>query len=892
MPGADAARWLDEISRCGLGLADTRLFLVPRSTRELATAGVLVIPPRDARASGAPAGLACKFCGERLIIPCDAELYPPLTGAELRQLCLFPIVFFHPTLGVSGFDEESTLHLWDLLEMPGERHTQWNRAQAGAQPLPALASVALLQPPVFEQLFGGASSEIGTAPPTDLPPAPYEPKENALGKTMRGLKGAMAKTIADLLARVPHTGTRRTWVNDAEDWAQKQLSGVSSDLDQLRHKELHRLLHMLDADPEAGLKHAIPMNDFAARGTAPPGAHLGTHGTEFNVSRLGGGPADYWNVPDALQQTLRQKYREMADRELQLGRHRRAAYIYAELLGDLGSAAAAMVSGKFYREAAVLYEEHLRSPLEAARCLADGGLLAEAAERYEKLERWIEAADLHERLENKPAAQAALRRAVDARLSQNDRLGAARLLEERLRAPDEALMVLRAGWPDSQQAVACLSALMDFFSRHGRHEDALNQVSDLKQGFPSRLTLPVLSSLCGVAQAYPDTRVKYRSADLARILIARALARPELRADEAAQFAQHLVRLAPDDRLLARDANRHLAARRSVELKVRSLRPPPPSAGSGGKFELSRRFQLPQQINWIDLRSEWHWFYALGSTPNHVTMARGVWEGEIQSLSWPCTVTALKNGYHFEPTHQRGTAVALVCTVTGFRSRRFPAADLFFNQECIAGTPEGFGPYMFPLAFAAEAVWSLHVAASTAVLSCFNKRGHLQRTVELTRELIEGAERSESSRVCLSAFEGGVAVGLGTRLVIVRGEHVLTRLDLPGEVVRLTPTLPHTRQGIAAMLDHGAMLHWVGTDSVIELDRDIASPLATFVPGGPMVLVSKRSLLLLSVDSRGVQGVTRAELNERNIIGLTATSSPGQFAVLNSTGEMGIYRTG
>src|SRR5258706_6839588 len=169
---------------------------------------------------------------------------------------------------------------------------------------------------------------------------------------------------------------------------------MNSNLDRMRHKELHRLLHLLEKDPEAGLRHAIPMNDFAHRGLGRPGGRLGERPPDLDVNRLGGGPADFWHVPDHLQQVLRRRYREMADRELQLGRHRRAAYIYAELLGDLVSAAHALKQGQLYREAAVIYEEHLHNPLEAARCLADGGLLLEAIERYEKLERWLEAADL------------------------------------------------------------------------------------------------------------------------------------------------------------------------------------------------------------------------------------------------------------------------------------------------------------------------------------------------------------------------------------------------------------------------------------------------------------------------------------------------------------------
>jgi hypothetical protein len=85
---------------------------------------------------------------------------------------------------------------------------------------------------------------------------------------------------------------------------------------------------------------------------------------------------------------------------------------------------------------------------------------------------------------------------------------------------------------------------------------------------------------------------------------------------------------------------------------------------------------------------------------------------------------------------------------------------------------------------------------------------------------------------------------------------------------------------------------------LIELDRDIESPLAAFVPGGPLVLVSGSQAasgsgsegILLEVDARGVHGVTRFELTSKNPIGVCSTSNPGQFAVLDGKGEMVVYQ--
>jgi hypothetical protein len=92
------------------------------------------------------------------------------------------------------------------------------------------------------------------------------------------------------------------------------------------------------------------------------------------------------------------------------------------------------------------------------------------------------------------------------------------------------------------------------------------------------------------------------------------------------------------------------------------------------------------------------------------------------------------------------------------------------------------------------------------------------------------------------------------------------------------------------MLKHGAVMHWRGSRDFIELDRDLPSPLAAFVPGGPLVLLSGSRGMLLEVDARGVHGVTRFELTSKNPIGICSTSNPGQFAVLDAKGEMIVYQ--
>jgi hypothetical protein len=716
------------------------------------------------------------------------------------------------------------------------------------------------------------------------------PKENPVAKTGRKIRWIFAKGVAEVMKHAPRTALHRTWLNDVEDWAKRQMSGVNSQLEQLRNKELHRLLHLLETDPEAGLRQAIPLSGFAHRGLAPPTSRLGDRSLNFDPGRIGGRAADFWNVPSNLQNVLRRRYREMADREMQLGRHRRAAYIYAELLGDLVSAANAFKQGRLFREAALLYDEQLRNPLEAARCLAEGGLLAEAIERYVKLGRWLDVADLYERMGDEVAARDAIRRVIEESLKRCDILTAAKLTEERLHEPEEALRMLLDAWPTAHQAVSCTGAAFQLMLRLAKHETALERVARFsREPVPDSFALPLLSVLGHVARDYPHELVRHNAADFSRVLIARQLQRPGLGNDESAHLLEHLIRLAPQDRLLSRDANRYLAARRSATLRAHRVEPP---RAPGKTPVVHRQIELPRQIRWMQLRSESHWFYVLGTTPKRLTLLRGIWEGQFQSLSWDCPAEAVKNGFIFEPTVERGQAVVLArADGTALLQKRFPAADLFFNQPCIAGTSSWLPTQGFPLAIGDDAAWTVHLASGRAIVSCHDKMyGRLQRTIDVTDELLANAERTEQTRLSLAVLGNTFAVALGNRLVLTSGDGGLKQVELPGQAIGLVATIPNTRRGVAVMLNHGAVLHWVGSDGCIELDRDIQSPMGTFIPGGPLVLVSGTQGLLLEVDSRGVHGVVRAELANQRIAGICSTASPAEFAVLNESGTLTVYR--
>ena len=463
VPFANAKDCLDEISRWPVRHEQLRLFPVPRSVPDRSSIGVLVVPPAPVLIKATRA-LPLRVLAGRLYLPLDAELFPLVSAEELSRLCLFPVMLFHPATGLVGFEEKSAFRVADLLQRPPTLNESWNAAHPGVAVPPPLVSIELELPQSFEDLFGESSQEIGVEPDAELPPAPNEP--GAAGKIARSAGLLFSASLTGAMKLLPSGGTNN-FLSKMQNWAGAKMQQFSRDLENMRSKEIGRLLRMLESDPESGLRHALPMNSFGGRGVASnPGGRLFAHGLNFNLGRLGGGwAADPWFVSAEIQQRLSTKYRELANREMKLGRYRRAAYIFAELLGDLTSAAAALKEGKHYREAAVLYKDHLHSPVVAAECLAEGGLFVEAVAIFAEREMFVEAAALYRKMGMESEAAAYFRKAVNQRLRNRNPLAAARLLETELNSTEEALDVLRNGWRDGQEAVECLD------TRHQHHAD-------------------------------------------------------------------------------------------------------------------------------------------------------------------------------------------------------------------------------------------------------------------------------------------------------------------------------------------------------------------------------------------------------------------------------------
>ncbi|MCA9268308.1 MAG: hypothetical protein KDA41_07545, partial [Planctomycetales bacterium] len=533
--------------------------------------------------------VAYGVAASRLYLPVEARFDPAVTDSELMELLPSEREFvWHPRVGLVGFEPHEILRIHDLIAIGTQRNASWSAATPGVSLAPRLLSIEPHDVPSLDDMLKAGREEIGSRS-DEIKKLP-KTKGEGLGKPLGAMGLFAVAHVAKFLAGLAPSGAiSPTWIDSLKRWAGKTLHGVAAASLANRFKELQRLMSMLDENPEEGLKYALPLGGEAHRGVASPTDRLGRRDVDFRLNSLGGGrAADFWDVPQDMRMRLAARYRELAGREIRLGRYRRAAYIYAELLFDLQAAASALASGEHWREAAALYREKLNRPLEAARCLEQGGLWTEAIALYVELGHFEKAGDLHTQLGQLDEAHFQYRQEVTRLTNLHERVAAARILEFKMESVDEGIAILDEGWPHSTSASDCLHTLFAVYARQARHDDARLRVEKLRQSpHPLKEALSAVEVLTAHGENYPDHGVRTLAADASRVIASRAL--PEAPQAEAERLVTALGRLAQGDRLLRRDGQRYLQTRKRP-------RPPAPLVRSAGKITPIHRYRLTNEL--------------------------------------------------------------------------------------------------------------------------------------------------------------------------------------------------------------------------------------------------------------------------------------------------------
>jgi len=895
IPGSNPADWLDEVTRWDVPHATVRLLPVPRSPSDRQPMGAVVTlkdaMPCDVSQRCVPFGRI----GDQLFLPVDGWLEPDVSDAELRGLLPEGYTYvWHPASGLIAFEPSDVLRISDLLTVQSASSCRWDRAQPGVAISRRLVSLAPEATLTIETILEEGQDDIGSEKDLlpDLPPSPKEPESGPFSSVSRHGKRVLASMVRWFTRRVPATSNEPTWINRLEQWAEKHLANFCSQLNAARHREILRLLHLLQTDPDRGLRYALPLGGDAHRGLASPAGRLAERDVNFNLRRLGGGQsADHWDLSADYHYQLTVRYRELANREMHLGRYRRAAYIFAELLADYDAAAGALVEGRHWREAAVLYRQRLNRPMDAARCLEQGGLWTEAIALYDELGEFEKAGDLHVKLGQPDDARKQYRKAVARHRSGGDLLSAARLLEEKLDAVDEAIDVLTLGWPDSRQAAQCVRGVFRMFARHGRHDTSAAWIDRFRRQRGSLAReLVVVDVLADTAEKYPDRSVQTQAADCTRAIVSRQL--PAASESDGRRLLSAVRRLVPEDRLLGRDCQRYLQPR-PVSRKPRAARP----RARRKSPTLVHTIQLPgRDISWKKATWCGETIFVAGRSYDKLILARCSWrQADAPGKTWSM-VPRLSESPIILAVHPQNDNFVLVHVVGGpvlTTEHVFPPTD-----ECpktaSSGAIRGMSRDVVAAARTAHGItWLVESRARRLTLVAVGPRGEQvsTETVPMPEPTRQFAHVPSMIPVPLHARGETVFVGIVNQMLTFDQAKPPLAVELGQCITSLVGSAPGTRTRVAATFPRGGTVVWDNFEHghAEAFARDMPYPVACFNRGGYLIAAGEDRCEVYRTRSGRLQ--LHAEMTYDGSKPIAVLSAPriDQFGIVSEAGEIAVY---
>jgi len=899
--GQTSQAWLAEIERWPLAHQDLRLIPVAQKESNQSSAcrrkllGVLVFSCDAKPLSGLPGvtnALNYGCLGGRFYLPCNGAIYPNLNPDELEDLMIAENVYlWHPAVGLLAAAPNGVFTISDLLSSTAPPLARWEHARQGIFLESRLQSLSL-EPPAgltAQSVLTDGQDDIGehSEDLKNLAPSPDERASNPTGQIShlsQSLMRSFAKMIQNATQWAPANADRRTWINGVEDWATAKLNGISQKLERERFKELYRLQNLLKNDPDQGLKYALPLNsDAFNRGVASPSARLGRRNVDFSLSGLrGGGATDAWDIPHELQNQLTNQYRTLAGREARLGRHRRAAYIYGELLNDMNAAARTLETGKHYREAAVIYRKKLNRDDEAARCLERGGLWTEAIELYDELKQFEKSGDLYAQLDNQEQSQNSYLTARKAAVDKRDFLDAARIEKDKLQDTDAAIETLKRGWPGHHQAVQCLKKSFQVMASAGQHESAKQWLTEVANGRISKQnlnqTVKVISEL---ANHYPDQSTCDLATEKTYQIVSQTIENGRMR--DPASLLSSVARLHPADELLHRDCDRF--GLKSFGSKAKATAKSNQGSASR-KVELVRSVKLPRNFQWVNAIALGDGFLAVakrGRNAKVVRLSADIEQtGEFSSaLSADTTLDFILSG-----GGSGATAVVHLPSDRRFASRQVLANEsstrlkgdkrLSLDANTIGITEGGFGQWQI-----------LRYQKYQLLLETVATNGELVNSRVFSHNPVE-----HDAQTPVPMYHDGdkLFIGMGKRLVTSKGYDRIDTLELPEPTVGMAGSVRKVSTRVALSFDYGFRVLWEAYDSKLSglMSDTLYRPKLLFTSAGYLIAADEDQCEVYRSSAGSIEWMGKIETN--GCRALMRTNQSNGFALLNDEGAIEIYR--
>jgi tetratricopeptide (TPR) repeat protein len=858
------------------GRFDARIFTLARSHADATVAGFLAVlaSPLERAPAGA---VALRRLGSRLYIPHDAQLWPSATEAEIDAALDARVHLTLPGGRRYAFEPALALAPEQLLDLGPRSDVAWNRARAGTRLAPRIVAVELAAPVDLTRFFDEPAQEIGSNRLEELGKASGEPEPTrALGSQATRW---IARGVVFLADKAPSGAPAPTWIDRMAKWAGGILA---AELSERRVREVQRLMKLLDSDPARGLKFALPVGGVAGRGLSAPSSVLGARSTDFDLRELSSNaPADFWSLPHEVREELLKRYRNLAQTEKTLGRHRRAAFIHAHLLGDLRSAAKVLAEGRHFREAAALLLERLNDAPAAAECLERGGFAEEALAIWTARSGWLNAAALLERLGRGDEAREFWRRAASELDKHGDRLGAAALLDSKLGDLEGALALLAADWPTGQGAELRRLRWMELLVRERREREAASWIEEQSAAAPDARTAKSLAQLLvGVVKGAHTGPVRDIAAFELRSVIGRALsAHP----DAARSLPTLLTRAGLDDPILRRDVARFGRGRARAPNKPGASEP----AGFAAAFEVGAL--APERC-------------AFASTTQFLFVVRPTSERErprLECWSWRTGALVASWEWRAAPALDAKPWIHVIEQARSLRVLVGPLASSAIWEQLgaqraegfriVAGAPAGFVSRVLGVAGVQRGDFVVLTAtdeAETRLLGYDANLG-LRGAVHLEHDELV----STGQPIALAMHESSVLIGLGPR-----GSRNDSRFAKPfflGDDVQT-----------ARVLDQGELSFMLVTTrekvEVLSVDsrsegrgtysEELAAPCAALLPSGALVAADRSTLAIAVRRGDTYQRLARAPAPLPDVLAVLPAAQIDSFALVASDGRVRVLR--
>lgn len=862
--GSSPAAWLNEIALLGLDPHHAECYAVPESIRSIKPCGLFVILKNGAAIQTISHSHLYGCIGNKLYVPVNASLYPEVSSDEMSKLLLWDRQVFHPNIGLIGFEKSDAIDLADLFSFTEPLASRWSFAHPGLEPKKQLEVIKVI-PPTANDVIDDFKEALDTKPLSDIPKANNEPSsiQKFADRLKRGaLKGV--KAIIDLVPEGPPSASPGL-LNHLDNWVVRNLD----ELERRRNAELNRLLNMFDENMEEALRYAIPLDSHHFnRGTASPSWQLSARNTNFNLNGLRGGQkVDAWDIGSHYSD-LRSKYLAAAQKAINAKDFKKAAYIYAHLLGDHHSAANALEQGKHFREAAALYKDHLKNLVAAAECLERGGLIHEAIELYTEMNRYEKAGDLCKSIGQPDRAEWYYERTIGIALAGNHHIEAARLMADKLEQTARARETLLNGWEHGNQPEPCLKRYFELGAKEGSLSHEVQHI--YVHHTPASKRKHYLEALAHINKLNDNEELHETSRTIAYNIISEEASEGKL--DNLNAIKNFL----PADKLISSDCSRF--ANNYLTRPKRS--------------RTAASMQLDKETKWITALAHRSQFLALGIKSSKLHLARSDWYGNTEYYSWPHTISPGEQLRLIgDPFHSN----RIFIHSTGehaFEEKRLEK-NTYFNDELVVGYPAWLPKNLLGLGFkASDGIIAVTDAPiTTNIYSVDGKLGYSTGWKTDTGLPIDfGPHKNfseaifRSNRLYLNLYV----------LCQVNEDGRTHALPIDGEVRIIAATDHYVKFALAVSTDSGCLLFLKEKDGLRQsgepFGKDLEPVDMLFISATHLVVAEKYKAVVFDLPA-GMKPKYEFE-TKAPIKAILTTADRHQFALLEETGKVVMCKVG